>query len=130
MAGVALSAAMLGITVGVHRRRESFRHLAAYHLQAYYLLIIKAGGPLECTDGITPSDFERIFCDRGPQECLAYRAAMYHDELCEKYLRAAEHPWCLIADDPPAPPTANPKFEADPSYYKEICGEDTDSGFK
>jgi hypothetical protein len=130
MAGVALSAAALGLAAGVHRRSESFRRLAASHLQAHSLLVDEAGGPLACGTGLTESDIDRIFCGRGPRECRAYRAAMYHYELSEKYRLAADRPWSCVADDPPAPPGANPKFEADPLYYELVSGQDTDSGFK
>ncbi len=129
IAGVALLAAALGFAVGIHRRYESFRRLAAHHFQAHCLLIDQAGGPLVCGTGLTDSDIERIFCRRGPNESRAYYAAMYHYELSEKYRLAWERPWLPVATDPPAPPGANPKFEADPLYYEMVDEQASNGGF-
>ncbi len=130
MAGVALTAAALGLAAEIHRRGEALRRLAAYHFQASRVLIDEAGEPLLCGTGLTAADFERIFCDRGEKECRAYRAAMYHYDLFEKYRLASERPWLSVASDPPAPPGSNPKFEADPLYYETIISENSDTGFQ
>jgi hypothetical protein len=121
---------MMGLAAGIHRRGESFRRLAAYHLPAMDLLIDEAGGPSPCGTGLTDGDIEQIFCNRGPKECRAYRAAMYHYKLSEKYRLASERPWLLVAADPPAPPGTNPKFKADPLSYEPVSGEESGTGFK
>jgi hypothetical protein len=130
MAGVALSAAMLGLVVGVHRRRESLLRLAAYHSQAEGVLFDEACLPYICGAGLTQANFDRIYLALKPRKYPVYRAAMYHHELSVKYRYAAETPWLLVADDPPAPPRAYPKFEPDPYYYKLLSGEESGFGIK
>jgi hypothetical protein len=129
MGGVALAAAALAVAAGIQRRGESFRRLAAYHLQASHVLIDEAGGPLSCGTGLSGDDIEEIFCGRGPKECRAYRTALYHDALSEKYRLASMRPWLPIASDPPTPPGAHPRFEPDPRYV-ELVAEDSDTGFQ
>ena len=117
MIAITLLAGLLGTAAGIERRVESFKRLAAYHYQAHSVLIDLAGGPLFCGTGLTDSDFERIFCGRGPNECLAYKASCYHSELADKYKMAANNPWLPVSDDPPPLAGTFPKFEVDPFYY-------------
>jgi hypothetical protein len=128
MIAVAVLAGLLGAAAGLERRAETFKHLAAYHEQAHAVLIDLAGGPLLCGTGLTEDDFESIFCGRGPEECRAYKAAMYHCDLAEKYRAAAKHPWLLASSDPEPPPGAFPEFEPDPLYYDLANDADDDGG--
>jgi hypothetical protein len=130
MIAIALLAGLLGTAAGIERRIESFKHLAAYHYQASSVLIDRAGGSLFCGTGLTDSDFERIFCGRGPDECLAYKASCYHSELADKYQMAANNPWLPVSNDPPPLPGTFPKFEVDPLYYDLVNGVNSGTGMK
>ena len=129
MVVVAVAALVMGGAVDVHRRRANYQRRAAYHLQAESLLIDRAGGPLGCSTGLSDEDIDQIFCGRGPEECRAYKAAMYHYAMYEKYQQASERPWLLAAADPPPPLAANPKFEPEPLYLDMVKGDDTTTGF-
>jgi hypothetical protein len=120
MLAIALVAGLLGVAAAMERRVESFKRLAAYHEQASSVLIASAGEPVFCGTGLTASDFERIFCSRGPVECRAYKASRYHSELAEKYIMAAKHPWRPVSDDPPRLTGTFPQFESDPIYYSYV----------
>ena len=91
----------------------------------------RAGGNIECGAGLTESDIESFYCNRGPQECRAFKAAVYHEMLYKKYRLAVARPWLILSSDPPHPPDANPQLEIDP-YLFEIANEKEESskGFK
>jgi hypothetical protein len=130
MIAVALLAGLLGTAAAIERRVESFKRLAAYHYQAYSTLIDRAGGSLSCGTGLSESDIEEIFCGRGPEECRAYKAAIYHGELSGKYRTAAERPWLPVSADPTPPPGAFPQFEAEQVYYDLANDVDIESALK
>lgn len=113
MAGMAILAVLLGAAAGIERRRESFRRLAAYHFHAEDSLFERAGPLPDCGTGMTDADREEIVKSRGREAYWAYQAALYHDELGNKYLEASKRPWLPVSADPPAPPSANPELEAD-----------------
>jgi len=130
MIAIALLAGLLTTAAGIERRVESFNRLAAYHDQASAVLIDLAGGPLLCGTGLTERDIERIFCNRGPDEFRAYKAALYHSGLAEKYRIAAIHPWLPVSNDPPPLTGAFPQFEVDPLYYDLANDVDSGTGLK
>ncbi len=133
---VALVAIGLAAWVALERRSEHFTHLAAYHLQAHGELVDQAGGPLQCLqlegDEALEAVMEGTFAARGKQEYLAYKASTYHWDLFEKYRNAAARPWLSIEADPPPPPMANPRINADASYVQAVRDWDKflSSGFQ
>jgi hypothetical protein len=129
MTGTAMIAGSMGIVAGIHRRGESFRRLAAYHLQAHAILVDRLGVG-RCWKGETESEIERIYCSQGPEVCRAYKASMYHWQLSENYRLAAERPWLPLSDDPPPPPDAHPEFEIDPLFYELVSDDARNRGLK
>jgi hypothetical protein len=131
MVAVALVSTLMGVATGIQRRRESFKRLAAYHLQAHYLFVDRLvdGDVLPCGFR-TQSELEKLYCERGPEECRAHRASIYHYELSEKYGMAARRPWLPVPSDPSAPPDANPQLTIEPYYYELANDEGTRIGLK
>jgi hypothetical protein len=128
MIAVAFLAGLLGAAAVLERRVETFKRLAAYHEQAHAVLLDSCG-PSLCGTGLTEDDIESILCGRGPEECRAYKAAMYHYDLAEKYRAAAKHPWLPASSDREPPPGAFPEFEPDPLYYDLANDADDHGGF-
>jgi hypothetical protein len=124
LVGVAALAVVLASAAAVHRRAEHFRRLAAYHLQACDFLLDQAGGPVKCLQVGEGEDWdtelEKRFAVRGDRKYAAYKAAKYHEELFEKYRKAAEGPWLPVAADPRAPAMANPSFALHPDYARMV----------
>jgi hypothetical protein len=121
--GVAMLAIGLAAWVTIERRTERFTHLAAYHLQAHFILAEQADGPRECLE---PEDddwetaVEQRFAARRERVYLAYEAATYHWDLFEKYRKAAASPWLSVRVDPLPPQMANPRFNADSGYVETV----------
>jgi hypothetical protein len=127
---IAAFAGLLGAAAAIERRSESFKRLAAFHLQASSILMDGAGERLFCVTGLSEADLERIFCSRGPNECCAYKASRYHNELSEKYEFAAKHPWLPVSDDPPPLPGTFPEFKVDSIYYEMLYERGTAARIK
>ena len=67
---------------------------------------------------------EAIVGARGGREYVAYRASTYHRDLFEKYRKAASRPWLFVEADPPPPPMASPRLDADASYTQAVRDRD------
>jgi hypothetical protein len=125
MVAVMILAGALALPLEARRRSERFQRRARYHEQAFvYLIEEEAGGPIECATGLTPSDIEEIYRDRGREAWLALNAARYHERLSEKYDDAAKRPWLPVPPDPPPPPKSYPEFEFDPELLTASEMED------
>ncbi len=100
MVAVAILAVILGLLIG---RRGRFRRLALAHkmesfaLQVsdleFYLLLTAASGE-------KPEAEEQ----RNRTTRPVYQFREYHEAMADKYDRASDQPWLLVAPDPPPPP--------------------------
>ncbi|MEJ7638400.1 MAG: hypothetical protein WKF75_10615 [Singulisphaera sp.] len=91
MFAVAVVACCVGLIVGLQRRAERFHLLADDHERAAVDLIMQAGGPVSATD-LPDGGLEELMWYRGEGATRAWRASEYHEELVEKYRRAARLP--------------------------------------
>lgn len=131
MAVVALIACAAGTVVGLQRRSDSFRRLAAYHEQAAISLYVEDVGQI-CLDGVdSRADLNSIIKDRGSRAWLAFQAAEFHERQAKRCARVAERPWLFAATEP-RPPLSYPNFKFDPSLAPESLGssDKLDGGFR
>jgi hypothetical protein len=96
---VAGLAVVLGVTVGLCRRSESFQQAALSHAREAEFYVFDPWGltRLRNLDGTEdPGNATRVKQYR--------RLYHHHRRLKEKYERAAARPWLPVAPDPPPPP--------------------------
>jgi len=112
MAVVGVLGLMMGLALGIQRRGESFRKLAAYHEESAYLIFERAGMPGFCNNGQSQSEteIEQAYARHGLQVWQNYQAAKYHNLMADKYELAADRPWLPVGADTP-PPGAYRTFE-------------------
>jgi len=114
MVSVAILAVVMGIAVGLRRRRASFERRARMFEQ-------------KARDEYMAEENYRM-SRRGSEFAYDPRTSAAHNELVEhywdlgeKYDQAAARPWLLVAPDPPEP--AWPKgVPRDPPWTKEDAG--------
>jgi hypothetical protein len=99
MLTVAGLAVVLGVTVGLWRRTESFKRTARGHSREAQGYADVAWGLVRMRnlDGTVDPATARLAEQYG-------RLYDYHRRLKEKYERAAARPWLPVAPDPPSPP--------------------------
>lgn len=101
------------IATGVERR-ERFRRTSLAHSRAgkelnvsdleYYLMVT------ELTMGdATPSQWAQ-YQELRRRELPVVQFLSYHQQMANKYERAAGQPWLPVASDPPAPPRPSKKY--------------------
>jgi hypothetical protein len=118
-----VAVAVLAAVVWVVERRERFRRIALGHrleksevfrndLEIYLIAIVEPG----------ESDTQQAERERVSRPFIQF--SRYHDQMIEKYERAANRPWLPVASDPP-PPTrlSRDDFKA---VYVRLEGEPFD----
>jgi len=94
---VAVLAVVLGALVGIGRRIRRFDDLGAYHRQQIVGQLYGMVGA-DGTMIYVPSASDRNGWPVSPHQ---QRLDRWHEQMAQKYWRAARHPWIDVALDPP-----------------------------
>jgi hypothetical protein len=114
MIAVAIAAMILALGVTVHRRREHYERLVAYHEDQAQAAFAEASQGITCLMGLESLPFvdpevrERKALERhtkafGTKAGLALKRAYEHRYLSEAYWRAARRPWIDLVLRSPEP---------------------------
>ena len=110
---VASIACAMGLMLGLSRRADAHRHLAAYHEQAAAYLCWEEVGPVCLNGDGSREHLESMIRHRGERAWLAYLAAEYHEREASRCAEIANRPW-IIKPAETRPALADPKFDFDP----------------
>jgi hypothetical protein len=106
LAAVAVVGVICSVPSQLRARRADFERRALEHGREEHAWLDRAGGPIiYCKLAhVSQGQIEADYARRGPRAQWAYRVAIHHRRLSEKYARLAHYPWLPVEPDPPPPP--------------------------
>jgi hypothetical protein len=105
LAAVAVVGVICSVPPQLRARRAEFERRALEHGLEEHAWLDRAGGPvIYCKLAhVSERQIEADYARRGPRAWWAYRVAIHHRRLSEKYARLARSPWLPGEPDPPPP---------------------------
>jgi hypothetical protein len=105
LAVVAVVGVICSVPSQLRARRAEFERRALEHGLEEHAWLDRAGGPIIYCKlaNVSERQIEADYARRRPRALWAYRVAIHHRWLSEKYARLARSPWLPGEPDPPPP---------------------------